>query len=163
MHVHTNKLFFSLANFFFCQLNLQCPSPLMGLSWWAQMVKNMFAIQKTQVWSLGQEDPLEKGMATHSSILALRIPWTEEPGGLQSMGPQRVGHNWSINIFTFSPIMKIGRGKSLPPQQFDDEDAMVETHWSLWKLQLRFWDLWPSRKKYLSLPVRLIDFCSGTK
>ena len=52
----------------------------------AQMVKNLPAIQETRVQSLGQEDPLEKGMATHFSILAWRIPWTEEPGGLQSMG-----------------------------------------------------------------------------
>ena len=51
--------------------------------------------QETQVRSLGQEDSLEKGMATHSSILAWDIPWTEEPGGLQSIGSQRVGHNWS--------------------------------------------------------------------
>ena len=51
----------------------------------------------TQVWSLGQEVPLEKGMATHSSILAWRIPWREEPGGLQSMGLQRVGHDWVTN------------------------------------------------------------------
>ena len=51
-------------------------------------VKNLPAVQETQVQSLGQEDPLEKGMATHSSILAWRIPWTEEPGGLQSMGSQ---------------------------------------------------------------------------
>ena len=50
---------------------------------------------ETQVRSPGQEDPLEEGMATHSSILAWRIPWTEEPGGLQSMGSQRVGHIWS--------------------------------------------------------------------
>ena len=57
------------------------------------MVKNLPAIQETQVKSLGWEDPLEKGMATHSSILAWRILWTEEPGSLQSMGPQRVGHN----------------------------------------------------------------------
>ena len=55
------------------------------------MVKNVPAMQETQVQSLGGEDPLEKGMATHSSILALRIPWTEEPGGLQSMGSHRVG------------------------------------------------------------------------
>ena len=48
-----------------------------------------------QVQSLGQEDPLEEGMATHSNILAWRIPWTEEPGGLQSIGLQRVEHNWS--------------------------------------------------------------------
>ena len=53
--------------------------------------KNPRAMQQTQVQSLGQEDPLEKGMATHSSSLAWRIPWTEEPGGLQSMGSQRVG------------------------------------------------------------------------
>ena len=58
----------------------------------AQAVKNLPAMQETQVQSLGQEDPLEKQMATHSSILAWRIPWTEEPGGLQSMGLQRVRH-----------------------------------------------------------------------
>ena len=57
------------------------------------MVKNLSAMQETWVQSLGQEDPLEKGMATHSSILAWRIPWTEEPGVLLSMGLQRVGHN----------------------------------------------------------------------
>ena len=56
-----------------------------------QSVKNPPAMQESQVQSLGQEDLLEKGMATHSSILAWRIPWTEEPGGLQSMGFQRVG------------------------------------------------------------------------
>ena len=55
--------------------------------------KNLPAMQKTLVQSLGWEDPLEEGMATHSSILAWRIPWTEEPGGLQSMGSQRVGPN----------------------------------------------------------------------
>ena len=58
-----------------------------------QTVKNPPAMQETQVRSLGQEDPLEKGMATHSSILAWRIPLTEEPGGLQPMESQRVGHN----------------------------------------------------------------------
>ena len=57
------------------------------------MVKNLPAMQGTWVQSLGQEDPLEKEMATHSSILAWRIPWMEEPGGLQSMGLQRVGHD----------------------------------------------------------------------
>ena len=59
----------------------------------AQLVKNPPAMQETQVRSLGQEDPLEKGMATHSSILAWEIPWTEEPGGLPFMGLQRGGHN----------------------------------------------------------------------
>ena len=57
------------------------------------MVKNTPAMQETQVQSLGQEDALEEEMATHSSILAWEIPWTEEPGGLQSTGLQRVGHN----------------------------------------------------------------------
>ena len=55
--------------------------------------KNLPAVQETQIQSLGWEDPLEKEMATHSSILAWKISWTEEPGGLQSMGSQRVGHN----------------------------------------------------------------------
>ena len=59
----------------------------------AQSVKSLPAIWETQVQSLDQEDPLEKKMATHSSILAWRIPWTEEPGELQSMGSQRVGHD----------------------------------------------------------------------
>ena len=58
-----------------------------------QMVKNLPALQETQVRSLGREDPLEEGMATHPSTLAWRIPWTEEPGRLQSMGLQRVGCN----------------------------------------------------------------------
>ena len=57
------------------------------------VVKNPPAMQETQVQSLGREDPLEEGMATHSSILAWRIPWTEESGGLQSIGSQRVGHD----------------------------------------------------------------------
>ena len=59
----------------------------------AQTVKNLLAMWKIWVQSLGREDPLEKGMATQSSILAWRIPWTEEPGGLQSMGSQRVRHD----------------------------------------------------------------------
>ena len=57
-------------------------------------------MQETWVWSLCPEDPLEKGMATHSSILAWRIPWTEEPGRLQSTGSQRVGQDWVSNTFT---------------------------------------------------------------
>ena len=64
----------------------------------AQMVKNLPAMWETQVRSLGQEDPLEKGMVTHSSVLTWRIPWTEEPGGLQSMGLQRVRHYWATTL-----------------------------------------------------------------
>ena len=64
------------------------------------MVKNLPARQETWVPSLGGEDPLEKGMATHSSILAWKMPGIEEPGGLQSMGLQRVRHNGATNTFT---------------------------------------------------------------
>ena len=64
-----------------------------GTSLVAQMVKNPPALQGTSVQSLGRDDPLEKGMVTHPGILAWRIPWTEEPGMLQSMGSQRGGHD----------------------------------------------------------------------
>ena len=69
----------------------------------AQRVKRLPAMQETWVWSLSHEDPLEKEMATHSSTLAWKIPWTEKPGGLQSMDSQRVRHNWatSLHFFTF--------------------------------------------------------------
>ena len=65
----------------------------MEASWVAQLVKNPPATQETWVGSLGQEELLEEGMATQSSILAWRIPWTEKPGRLQSIGPERVGHD----------------------------------------------------------------------
>ena len=64
----------------------------------AQKVKNLPAMRETRVRSLDQEGPLEKGMATHSSILAWRIPCTEEPGGLQSMGSQRVRHDCATTL-----------------------------------------------------------------
>ena len=64
-----------------------------GISLVAQVVKSLPAMRETWVQSLGQEDPLEKEIATHSSILVWKIPWIEEPGRLQSMGSQRVGHN----------------------------------------------------------------------
>ena len=66
---------------------------LKGASLVAQMVKNLPAMQEIWVQLLGREDPLEKEMATHCSILVWRIPWTEEPDGLQPMGPPRVGHD----------------------------------------------------------------------
>ena len=69
----------------------------------AQLVKNLPAVQETQVWSLNWEDPLEEGMATHSSILAWRILWTEEHGRLQSMGLQRVRHD-----LVFKPVREAG-------------------------------------------------------
>ena len=66
---------------------------LLGASLVAQRLKHLPAMRETWVQSLGQEDPLEKEMATHPNILAQRILWTEEPGGLQSTGSQRVGHD----------------------------------------------------------------------
>ena len=88
-------VFFSAIVYVFTHFNF--PSPFFSLHWAslvAQMVNNLPAMQETQVPSLGQEDHLEKEMATHSGILAWRILWTEGPGGLQSMGSHRVGHNW---------------------------------------------------------------------
>ena len=83
----------------------------------AQMVKNLPAKWETWVRSLGWEDHVKKGMTTYSSILAWRFPWTEEPGGVQSMGSQRVGHNWATNTFTFKPVAigcqgKVGRSEA---------------------------------------------------
>ena len=77
--------------------------PVKHGSWWwslvAQWVRSLPALWESCVWSLGWEDPLEKEVATHSSILAWRIPWTEKPGGLQSMGSQRAGHDWVTDTF----------------------------------------------------------------
>ena len=75
------------------KINFQCLLTTTWASQVAQMVKNSPAMQETLVWSLGWEDPLEEGMETHSSILAWRIPWAEEPGGLQCIGSQRAGHD----------------------------------------------------------------------
>ena len=71
----------------------------------AQTVKNLPAVQENRVQSLGWKDPLEKGMAIHSSILARKIPWTEQPGGLQFLGSQRVRYDWAANTLTHSSIL----------------------------------------------------------
>ena len=71
----------------------KCADPTDGASLLAQMVKNPPAVQETWVQSLGREDPLETGMATHSSILTWNIPWIEKPGRLHSMGLQRIRHD----------------------------------------------------------------------
>ena len=76
-----------------CQKMLKLPHNCTDLTLVAQRLKHLPVMQETWVRSLGQEDPLEKEMATHSSILAWRIPWMEELGGLQSTGSQRVGHD----------------------------------------------------------------------
>ena len=67
---------------------------------WLRRLRICFAVQETRVWSLAQEDHLEKGTTNHSSILTWRISWTEEPGGLQSMGSQRIGHDWATKATT---------------------------------------------------------------
>ena len=72
-----------------------------GASLVAQRIKHLPAVQENWVRSLGWEDPLEKEMAPHSSTLAWRIPWREEPGGLQSTGSQRVGHDWATSLRFF--------------------------------------------------------------
>ena len=87
----------------------------------AQVVKNLLAVQETLVWSLGREDPLENGMAAHSSILAWRIPWTEEPGGLQSMGVQRGKHEWASNTF----IVCL---QSVSISSVEQSDSVTHTH-----------------------------------
>ena len=71
----------------------------------AQTVKRLSTMRETRVQSLGQEDPLEKGMAIHSSTIAWRIPWTEEPGRQQSMGSQRVRHDWATSLSFFLLIL----------------------------------------------------------
>ena len=88
----------------------------------AQTVKYLPIVWETRVQSLGREDLLEKAMATHFNILAWKIQWTEEPGGLQSMGSHRVGHDWatSLSFFHFhlhGPVTRAGTtGSSLLPQ-----------------------------------------------
>ena len=102
---------------FQCCVNFCCMAKWFGYtdraSLVAQIVKNMPSIQEIWVQSLGWEDPLEKEMATHTCILAWRAPWREEPGGLQSMGSQRVRHDWVTNTYilfqyTFPPRFIIG-------------------------------------------------------
>ena len=92
--------------------------PSVGASMVAQMVKNLPPMREARVQPLGQEDPLEKGMATHYSTLAWRIPWTEEPGGLQFMGLQRVGHNWVTNTDTQGCYNKLSQTGQPRTQKF---------------------------------------------
>ena len=103
----------------------------------AQMVQNLPAMWETWVRSLGQEDPLEKGKTTHSSILACRIPWTEKPGGLQSMGSQRVRHDWATNTY---PLVA-QTVKNLP--------AMPETRAQSWVRKV------PQRREWQPTPIFL--------
>ena len=83
----------------------ECLSYVQRASLVAQRLKRLPAMQETLVRSPGQEDPLEKEMTTYSSILAWRIPWTEEPGGLQSTGSQRVRHDWETSLYHMFNIL----------------------------------------------------------
>ena len=138
----------------------------------------MQEIQETQVWALGREDSLEKGMATHCSILAWRIPWTEEPGGLQSMGSQRARHNWATNanpcpliwlpqfchypkgfVFFLNQILSSGNSTIGGRSEWGDGSSLSSSKES------GFWESWPeSRQKrfqllsLLFLPVSLSFF-----
>ena len=95
-HTHYDTFWVSLETGMLCE----CLVSHTWASLVAQAVKNLPAMQETQVWSLSGKDPLEKGMATHSNILAWRIPQTEEPGRLQSIGLQKVRHHWATNTLT---------------------------------------------------------------
>ena len=88
--------------------------PALGLPWWLD-AKVSAPMQETQVQSLGQEDPLEKEMATHSSTLAWKIPWTEGPGGLQSLGMQKVGPDWATSLSLMYPAWHVS-----PSQESSD-------------------------------------------
>ena len=105
-------------------------------------------MQEMQVWSLGREDLLEKEMATHSSVLAWRIPWTEEPGRLQSIGLQRVGHNWATNTFHFwSLLTKYQQLLSYFNSNCDNQkcfQALLSVPWG----------------GKLSLPIQIENYCS---
>ena len=144
----------------------------------AQMVKNLPLMQETWVQSLGWEDPLEEGMATHFSILAWRTPWTEEPGGLQSMGSQRVGHDWmtknnmrklSEDLFRASLVAQLV--KNLPAMReiwvrsLGWEDPLEKgtvTHSSIlaWRIPWTVWPMGLQRAKHdrVTFPFDCTDF-----
>ena len=103
----------------------------------AQMVKRLPAMRETQVQFLGREDPLEKTMAIYSSTLAWKIPWMEEPDRLQSMGSQRVGHDWATSLpISFhrgdTNVLKLDYGDSVQLSKF------TKTHWTAHLKQLTF-------------------------
>ena len=116
----------------------------------AQMVKNLLAMQETRVHSLGQEDPLEEENATHSSTLAWRIPWTEEPDGLQSLELQRVGQDWMTHTSHFQlqgtpntyccelPHNMVWKQKTVPQKPKNSTDM---AHWEwIWKRsRMKLW------------------------
>ena len=115
-----------------------------GASLVAQKVKNLPATWETQVRFLGLEDPLEKEMATHSTTLAWKIPWTEEPGRLQSMGSKRVRHNWATSLSLFSLHLTIRVCVYI--QQIEGLTCKGEVPSSLWRWRLYAAALWQSQE-----------------
>ena len=109
------------------------------------MVKNLSAMQETRVWSLVREDPLEKGRASHSSVVAWKIPWTEKPGRLQSVGLQRVGHDWVTNTHTGMKLDSFGKA------------AVTKHHKQKWMFS-QFWRL----KVWASEGLAPFEGCEGT-
>ena len=107
----------------------------------AQKVKKLLAMKETWVQSLGREDPLEKGVATRSSILAWRIPWTEEPGGLQVIGLQRVGHDCATNTSntsSFSLLLLVFQLCICYSSQKLSPDSWIMFYSSFWFVPLLF-------------------------
>ena len=104
------------------------------------------AMRETRVWSLGWEDPLEKEMATHSSTLAWKIPWTEEPGRLKSMGSQRVGHDWATSLLIILDLLG-----HLSPTTLSEGYI---------RIKVRFWpnswlnEFWPNESSHYLLAKR---------
>ena len=137
----------------------------------AQSVKNLPAVQETQVWSLGQEDPLEKEMVTHSSILAWKIPLTEKPGGLQSMGLQRVGHYWATNTY----LLTVKSGFLLLSQSFLLQTLLKSCKWAWRMITRQCWSSgahslpldsgasgrWVSRQNCIRMSWRVAVFRAG--
>ena len=111
------------------------------------MVKYHLPVQETWVRSLGWEDPQEKEMTTHSSILAWIIPWTEKPGGLQFMGSQRVGHNWVTNTFIFPCMESTLHRVPFPALQFSLScpPGCCRAALFLWVRQVRIYHRGPLR------------------
>ena len=104
----------------------------------AQMVKCLPTMQETRVQSLGWKDLLEKEMAIHSSIPAWKIPWTEEPGRLQSMGLQRVGHDWATSLSFFHGHLIFDKGgKNI---QWRKDNLFNKWYWENWSTPVKEWN-----------------------
>ena len=120
----STPMIFTIANTYTALTKLTC--------FVAQTVKNLPAMQETWVWSLGWDGPLEKGKATHSSVLAWRISQTEEPGRLQCMGSQRVGHDWGLTQY-ITLFVTTSRGRSSHCCHFIGEGLRTQRSLVTWR------------------------------